>query len=115
MKTSRHFKRALYHDQSPSIADYFEIRHPSLFVTDLLQSWLDICVADSLARRGKVDLELDENEWSPVQLEESSYFKEEGVLKTASVERTAVWTERINRADQVHRFVKVGFYQWDLV
>lgn len=112
MKTSQKFKRALYHDQSPSISDYFELRHSSLFVTDLLQSWVDICVVDSLPRSDQADLDLDENEWSPAQPEESNQFKTETVLRKASAERTAVWTERVNRGDQVHRLVKVCFYHW---
>jgi hypothetical protein len=108
MKTSRHFKRALYHDQSPSIADYFEIRHSSLFVTDSLQSWLEVCVADSLPPRGKFDREPDESDWSPLQPEKNNYFNEEAVIESTPVEWTAVWTEKINHKDQIHGFVKVG-------
>ena len=41
METSSYFLRATYSDQSPSSADYFEDRSPSLFVTESLKSWIE--------------------------------------------------------------------------
>jgi hypothetical protein len=33
----------MYSEQSPSLADYFEARTGSLFVSDSLQSWVEVC------------------------------------------------------------------------
>jgi hypothetical protein len=42
METSQYFQKAIYLEQSPAAADYFEERTASLFVTDSLQSWLEV-------------------------------------------------------------------------
>ena len=42
METSEYFKRAMYQEQSPAAADYFEERTASLFVNDSLQSWVEV-------------------------------------------------------------------------
>jgi hypothetical protein len=42
METSQYFQKAMYLEQSPAAADYFEERTASLFVTDSLQSWIEV-------------------------------------------------------------------------
>jgi hypothetical protein len=42
MEISTYFQKAMYLDQSPAAADYFEECTTSLFVSDSLQSWIEI-------------------------------------------------------------------------
>ena len=42
MEISTYFQKAMYLDQSPAAADYFEERTTSLFVSDSLQSWIEV-------------------------------------------------------------------------
>jgi hypothetical protein len=54
MEISTYFQKAMYLDQSPAAADYFEERATSLFVSDSLQSWID--VYSSPAQAGAEDV-----------------------------------------------------------
>jgi hypothetical protein len=42
MEISTYFQKAMYLDQSPAAADYFEECTTSLFVSDSLQSWIEV-------------------------------------------------------------------------
>ena len=42
MKTSIFFRNAMYLEQSPAAVDYFEERDSSLFLSDSLQSWVEV-------------------------------------------------------------------------
>ncbi|KAK4941155.1 hypothetical protein LTR10_018828 [Elasticomyces elasticus] len=86
MKTSKHFERMLYHDSS--ISEYVEVRQRSPFVTDPLQSHLDTCAVDSLV--GKLEHGPEINNRIAPALESFA----------------DAWTERLDRPDQVQRFVK---------
>lgn len=50
METSKYFKKAIYLDQSPAAADYFEECTASLFVVDSSHSWVDV-FADHMSSR----------------------------------------------------------------
>lgn len=42
MEISTYFQKAMYLDQSPAAADSFEERTTSLFVSDSVQSWVEV-------------------------------------------------------------------------
>ena len=118
MLVSSHFRRALYNDQSPAAADYFEERHSSLFVSDSLQSWVEACAVESLTRKSHSDdaaLELEPMTGKSSKavstnprLNISPDINEHALTLAESLPRYTVWAERFNRVEQLQRFIKVG-------
>lgn len=125
MKISPHFARALYHDQSPASADYFELKHSSLFVADSFQSWIDACAVESLSRQPRY---AQGNEGAPTLDKTIVPVKRQvpgrhvvdapsvdvpildglDIATPTAADANGLWVQRLNRVDQVERFVKVS-------